>query len=223
MAGALLAFLAFTLALDDQTQKRWSVLVFALLAGGFLTKGPVALVLFGLPVLTWTAWHRCWYLLRRQAWATGMPLFLALVVPWFVIAEMQNPGFLRYFFINENFLRFVAHDYGDLYGSGHLFPRGAAAVMFGLAVLPWTPVGAWIVFRGGLSGFLTMLRDDLQSLLFFGFAFNVLFWCFARQLLPTYMMPMAPLFATWVASYGGTVGIHRDVIIKLGVATMAVW
>ncbi len=140
VAGSLMAYLAFALEPDERIQKRWSLLVFVLLAGGFLTKGPVAIVLFGLPVLLWTAFRKRWRLLARHAWRTGIPLFALLVVPWFVLAEMRNPGFLHYFFVNENLLRFLRPEYGDLYGTGHPFPRGSAVLMFVIAAIPWSLV-----------------------------------------------------------------------------------
>lgn len=46
---------------------------------------------------------------------------------WFAACELRNPGFLPYFFVNENFLRFITPDYGDAYGNGHVYPRGAAS------------------------------------------------------------------------------------------------
>lgn len=198
-AGAYLAYLAFALEPNERTKKRWSLLVFILLAGGFLTKGPVALILFGFPVVAWTLHTKRWSLLGKHAWATGLPLFVLIVCPWFMLAEIRNPGFMYYFFINENCLRYLSPHYGDLYGTGHIYPRGSAIVFFVAAALPWSPVGGWMLARDGWRGFKDMMRDDLGSFFFFGFAANVFFWCFARQLLVTYMLPMIPMFASWMA------------------------
>jgi 4-amino-4-deoxy-L-arabinose transferase-like glycosyltransferase len=200
VVGALLAYLAFTLEPDPATQKRWSFAVFVLLAGGFLTKGPVALVLFGLPVFLWTVLHRKWRLLGRHAWLPGIAVFILVVAPWFVLAELRNPGFLRYFFINENLLRYFSPEYGDLYGTGHRFPLGAAAPMFLVASLPWSPMAAWLMLKHrGFGMIRKAFSDDISFFLFLGFAANVVFWCFARQLLGTYLLPTIPLFSIWLA------------------------
>jgi len=198
VAGSLIAYFAFICEPDRQNRRRWSLLVFILLALGFLTKGPVAIVLFGLPVLVWTIRWRDWHRLRDHRWIVGTLLFLIIVAPWFILCEMRNQGFLKYFFINENLLRFVTHDYGDAYGSGHIYPRGSALLMFLAASAPWSLLGLWRLIRRK-SGFREdCLSDPRTNFLFLGFAAGTLFWCLARQLLFTYLLPMVPLFAAWV-------------------------
>jgi len=199
VAGSLLAYFAFTCEPSLRLRQRWSLLVFLLLALGFLTKGPVAVVLFGLPVLAWTARWRQWPALRDHCWAEGVLLFLVLVTPWFAVCELRNPGFLKYFFLNENLLRFVTHDYGDAYGNGHLYPRGTALLMFLATTSPWCLFALWRVVRTRSAGRVLTLADKQASFLFLAFAAGTLFWCLARQLLFTYMLPMLPLFAAWLA------------------------
>ena len=223
VAGSLLAYLAFFLETDEPAQSRWSLLIFLLLAGGFLTKGPVALVLFGLPVLLWTALNGTWGLLPRHAWRAGISLFAVLVLPWFILAEIRNPGFLYYFFINENLLRYLKPGYGDLYGTGHPFPRGSAILMFFAAALPWSVVSTWRLVTKRWTLVKEIMTDDVQSFLVLGFAANLLFWCFARQLLPTYLAPMIPIFCTWIA-----VNLRNDEAAvrmgnRLALAAVAVW
>jgi len=156
-------------------------------------------VLFGLPVLIWTIRWRQWELLRDHRWATGILLFLVLVAPWFVLCELRNPGFLKYFFLNENLLRFVKHNYGDAYGSGHMYKRGSALLMFLGASAPWCLLALWQVVRSRSAKRVLTLADKTASFLFLGFAVGTLFWCLARQLLITYTLPLVPLFAAWLA------------------------
>ncbi len=82
VAGSLLAYYAFLSTTDPVVRGRWSLLVFFLLALGFLTKGPVALVLFGMPVFIWTARWRAWATLRDHRWIPGVLLFLLVTAPW---------------------------------------------------------------------------------------------------------------------------------------------
>lgn len=199
VAGSLLAYFAFTCEPSRQIRGRWSLLVFFLLALGFLTKGPVAVVLFGLPVLVWTIRWRQWKSLRDHRWVMGSLLFVLLVAPWFVLCESRNPGFLKYFFLNENLLRFVTHDYGDAYGSGHLYPRGSALLMFLATAAPWCLFAIWQVVRSRSAARILTLADRQESFLFLGFAAGTLFWCLARQLLFTYTLPLLPLFAAWLS------------------------
>jgi 4-amino-4-deoxy-L-arabinose transferase-like glycosyltransferase len=200
VAGSLLSYYAFSMESKKAIRKRWSLLVFLMLAIGFMTKGPVAIVLFAMPVLIWTAWFRRWKDLKDHAWFSGSVLFLTMVVPWFVLCEVRNPGFLRYFFVNENFLRFVIHEYGDKYGSGHAHLRGAAIWMMILAACPWSLYAFYklIQHRKTIS-FHEMIIDEKSGFFLCAVLVNTLFWSLARQLLITYLFPMVPLFAVWLA------------------------
>lgn len=199
VAGGILAHLWFVQGPDDRWRKWRSLLVFVMLAGGFMTKGPVAAALIALPVGIWTAVHGKWAALRSHRWIAGTVMFSVIVAPWFVLAEVRNPGFLEYFFINENVLRFLSSDYGDRYGAGHFMPYGSAVAMFALGALPWTPVAIWLVAKGRWRVVRSTLKDESSSLFFIGFLSIVLFWSVARQLLPTYLLPSIPLFAAWLA------------------------
>ena len=223
VAGALLSYLAFAIESDARIRKRWSLLVFLLLAGGFLTKGPVAIILFGIPVFLWTLWRKKWDLLPHHAWFAGIPLFALLVIPWFILAEARNPGFLHYFFIHENLMRYLKPEYGDLYGTGHPFPHGSAIVMFLLAALPWSVVAAWLVMRQRWSGLKETLHDDVRSFLLLGCVANVAFWCFARQLLPTYMVPMIPMLTAWIAVSARESEVAPRGHQRTALVTLVVW
>ncbi len=198
-AGAVFAHFSFVQTPDDGSRKWWSLLVFALLAGGLMTKGPVAIALFALPVGIWTAVHGKWAALRAHEWIAGSVLFSAMVVPWFVLAEIRNPGFLHYFLVNENLLRFLSTGYGDRYGIGHAVPRGSAVLMFVLGTLPWAPIAIWVVVKRRWEVVRSTLQDEGSSLFFIGFLSIVVFWSLARQVLPTYVLPAIPLFGAWLA------------------------
>ncbi len=78
-----------------------------MLAMGTLAKGPVALLLGGAIAVTWLAFE------RRLRQVAQMPLvwcgliYAAIVLPWFILMEARNPGFLRFFFIHEHLQRYV--------------------------------------------------------------------------------------------------------------------
>lgn len=200
VAGALMSYYAFSREPERAVRKRWSLLVFLMLAIGFMTKGPVAIVLFAMPVGIWTAWFGRWKDLKDHAWLSGGVLFLALVVPWFVACELKNPGFLRYFFVHENFLRFVTHKYGDKYGSGHEHIRGTAIGMMIAAACPWSIDIFYKLIRHRKSlPFKEMFVDEQLAFFLCAVLVNTLFWSLARQLLIAYLFPMVPLFAVWMA------------------------
>jgi len=168
----------------------------ALLGAGMIVKGPVALVMFGLPVFADACVNRAWGKFLDWRWLVVAPVFCAVAVPWFVMVERHNPGSVWYFFYNENFLRFVTHDYGDKYGAGREKFRGVAVVWAFVATLPWALL--W-----------PLRRFDWKNFLFLSFAAITLFWCLTSRVLLYYLFPMIPLFAAWLAIEG-----RRDRILK---------
>lgn len=222
-SGALFAYYAFLREQTRRGKRSTSLLVFLMLALGFLVKGPVVLVYFGLPAFLWTLINKEWGGLRKHHWLAGIGLFILITVPWFILAEQTTPGFLRYFFVNENFLRFVSHQYGDLYGAGRTLPYGSALLLIVLCTAPWSGILLFrylvdnkfrlaktddivpnnrLIHKIGIAG--RYLKDtsrskDITGLFFLGLISLTLFWSMARQLLVYYLLPLIPFFAVWCA------------------------
>ena len=199
-AGAVIAYSAFLAEPKLRIKRRWSLLVFFLLGCGFLVKGPVAIITFGLPVFFWTLFTRQWRTLKNLTWFSGFGLFLLLTIPWFIAAEYKSPGFFKYFFVNENFLRYVVHDYGDRYGSGHESPYFSAAVCAVIMTFPGCFLLFYYAFRDRCR-LKNLLRPETPaaSLGLFSVITITLFWCGARQFLITYLIALVPLFSMWLA------------------------
>jgi 4-amino-4-deoxy-L-arabinose transferase-like glycosyltransferase len=130
---ALYAFLRWYL--DPLHSLRRAFLFYAALACGFMTKSligiafPVGIIAaFFLISREWPDW-------RRLHLLSGSFLFLVLAVPWHWLAAVRNPGFLHYFFVNEQILRFFGkHDPPVLWSVPLLTFWGLILVWF----FPWT-------------------------------------------------------------------------------------
>jgi 4-amino-4-deoxy-L-arabinose transferase-like glycosyltransferase len=194
---------------------------------GLLAKGPISVVLWGLPVAGWAVFGgrlgRAW---QRVAWLRGALLVLLLAVPWYGMAESRTPGFLQYFIVGEHWQRFVTPGWaGDLYGSAHEYPRGSIWLFAAGALVPWSlllPLAAW----GGLGG--RQARDPdapstpagentyllawaLMPCVFFTAAGNVL-W--------TYVLPGLPALAIFVGRWTASRRRQRlaEGVLVLGLA-----
>jgi hypothetical protein len=102
---AMYAFLGWRL--DPRHSSRHALLFYAAMAGAFLCKSLVG-VAFPLGILF------LFFLVSREwpRWGTlhllpGSFLFLLLTVPWHWMAAVRNRGFLEFFFVGEQFLRFL--------------------------------------------------------------------------------------------------------------------
>lgn len=138
--GTTLTLVSFRRAMEEGAHRIWGYAFFVGLAIGLLSKGPLALVLGGLPVFLWALRSGQWRLLfRRLPMVSGCLLMLVLVVPWYWAAECRTPGFLRYFIVGEHFERYLVKGWsGDLYGAGHSRSIGTIWIYALESFLPWT-------------------------------------------------------------------------------------
>ena len=191
--GVMLSMLAFWRAMTSpKPSKLWGALFFLGLLIGLYSKGPLALVLCGIPIFLWTLIRKEWPALwRRIPWLTGTLCLLALTLPWYLAVEQATPGFLRYFFIGEHFERFVVKGWkGDLYGSGHSRPLGMiwfyALIMF----LPWALLLPFLFRRClGLAPTQKQPSDGSTLFLCLWAVTPMLFFTVARNILPAYVLP----------------------------------
>lgn len=200
ITGAILSYALFSNASERKTQKGWSILFFAFLGMGMITKGPVAIALSGMPIFLYTLLNRRWSDLRRHAWFLGTVVFLAIALPWYIMAAKANPGFLEYFFVNENFKRFLFEEYGDRYGSGRTTFRGMALVWFFVVNLP----GLLLLLFPLVNRRWEIVRKSdfsipVNALAILGCLSMTAFWCLTSRVPISYLLPTVPLCATFVA------------------------
>ena len=210
--GTTLAMRGFWLGLhgDESQRGRHGWLFFLGLAVGLLAKGPLVLVLAGLPLGLWTLFSgqlgRVW---RDLPWVRGSLAVLLLVAPWYVAAELRTPGFLDYFLLGEHWHRFVTPGWsGDRYGGAHAAPWGSIWLYAWVAILPWSvllPL-AWWRWRktgGAAQEALSAVADD-KSLRFYWALWSLapaVFFTFAGNILWTYVLPALPPLALLGAYY----------------------
>jgi len=65
---------------------------------------------------------------------TGIALYLAVMLPWYIAVQLRNPEFFRFFILEHNLARFSR----DLYH--HRQPFWFYLPVFFLATMPWTLV-----------------------------------------------------------------------------------
>lgn len=159
---AMYAFLEWYL--DPLRSLRRALLFYAALAGAVMCKSLIG-VAFPVGIVA------IFFLLSREGpkWRTlhvlpGSLLFLVLAVPWHWLAAIRNPGFLYYFFVNEQFLRFLGkHDPPVLWSLPLLTFWALILVWF----FPWTaflPAAIAASRRPAESGQRTLVRLALAWL-----------------------------------------------------------
>lgn len=195
--GTTLVMVGFWQAVSRDGNRPWGYAVFLGLAVGMLAKGPVAVVLCGIPLTMWLILTWNWHLLRRLPWAGGTVLLVALVLPWYVAAEIATPGFLQYFLIGEHVQRFLTPGWhGDLYGSGHQEAKGMIWLFWLMAALPWSLAPVLLLIRPKRTA--EVFRQDCSGLLVYLLLWTVaplLLFTPASNILAAYVLPGLPAAA----------------------------
>lgn len=158
----------------------------ALLIGGAswacALKGPVGVAIPALTISLFCLYKRSLAPMRSLPLKRVLVGVCTIVGAYYCFYEVHNPGFLRYFFINENILRFLMTNYGDRTGSGHPQWYGMSIVFAFLAFLPWSP----LLIRSLWS---SPPRNDAERFLACALIAPVILFLFARQHLATYQIP----------------------------------
>jgi len=133
VALAMYAFIDWHL--DPRHSRCKALLFYAATAGAVMCKSLIGVV-FPLGIVV------VFFLLSREMprWRTlhvlpGLTLFLAFTVPWHWLAAVRNSGFLYFFFVGEQFLRFFGHREPPVLWSLPLLTFWALILVW---LFPWT-------------------------------------------------------------------------------------
>lgn len=109
-----LSVMATAITMAGASRFAW-ILIYAGLGLSMLAKGPAAILLYGLGALGFLAVSRpspaaLLGLLGKLKVLAGLPIFLAVVLPWHYLVYKATDGlFLKVFFLYENVARYAGH------------------------------------------------------------------------------------------------------------------
>ncbi|HEY4592211.1 MAG TPA: phospholipid carrier-dependent glycosyltransferase, partial [Thermoanaerobaculia bacterium] len=188
--------ICFWLAQDKSKGERGERLLwygmFAAAALATLAKGLIGFVIPGAVIFFYLLFARRWRLLLRVPWIGGIAVFLAIALPWHVLAAQRNPDFLWFYFVHEHFQRYATPE------ADRQAPFWFFAAVLALGLLPWSGLlpSAARLFRSGAG----RLRDR-PGVIFLacwaGFVF--LFFSASQSKLVPYILPAMPPLAVLMA------------------------
>ncbi|HEU5350105.1 MAG TPA: glycosyltransferase family 39 protein [Terracidiphilus sp.] len=165
-----------------------------------LAKGPVAPFLALIIVMAFALLRREWSIIRKSFWWPGMLLYFAIVLPWFIAVQHQNPTFFREFFLQHNLERFATNRFQ------HEQPIWYYIIVVVLALMPWTVVA----IRALIDGIQTSVAewrlrhsrpekpkpsrpgDAFPEFLVLWALIPIVFFSFSQSKLPGYILPALP-------------------------------
>lgn len=213
----VLALVAFYRAIegrgDGENRQRlgWTVLAWCAIAGGILTKGPIALLLPLLVAGPYALWRR-----RQLAvWHPfGVAALLLLVAPWLIAVEQRIPGFLRYALVTETWNRLTTDELKRSGPFWYFLPY-----LLG-GCFPWILVAA----SRAAEGWRQLRRgEDRHRLVYLALwiGLPLLFFSLSKSKRPQYILPLIPAVAL-VAAWACTGDRFRPRNLRIGAGGWAI-
>ena len=158
---------------------------------GVLSKGLIGIVIPGLVLGITLATTRRWSSIRPLLAPSGIAVFLLVSAPWFIAMERLHPGFLDYFFVEQQFRRYAGG------GFNNMQPFWFYGALLGLACLPWWP-SVWRAVRAdtGQGTALALIR----MLMITWVTVTVVFFSAPASKLVGYVLPALPPLAFLAAT-----------------------
>jgi 4-amino-4-deoxy-L-arabinose transferase-like glycosyltransferase len=178
---ALYSFYEAAHAGETTRRRIYCVLMYGALAAGTLIKGLVGLLVPGLIVFVYLLIANRWLILRSVYLIPGALLFLALVGPWYLLAEARNPGFLRYYLWDEHFGRFATASFNR--EQPWYFFLAVLAVGF----LPWS-----VLLPSVIKDSWSQSLDDKKIFVLSGSIVPLVFFSLSSSKLAHYILPIFP-------------------------------
>ncbi|GLQ45332.1 hypothetical protein GCM10007862_03830 [Dyella lipolytica] len=188
-ALAMFGFVAAAFGDDESHRKRYVLLMWLGWGLAFLTKGPPGLIPL-LAVIPFIVSRDGWRGLRRLCPLTGILLFLAVGLSWYLIVILRFPGLLHYFLHEEV--------YNRLFTAAH--HRHAGVLGWVVVYVPTLVLGSlpwWPALIRGLRSALSAdkwrawkSQHSVELFLLMWFLIPFIVFCLAQSRLPLYMLPL---------------------------------
>ena len=204
-----LTMVSFWLAVVEK-RVIWGYLFYVGLGLGLLAKGLLAILFPGIAIFIWTLIYKQWRLLWSSLpWIKGTLLMLLIALPWYLIEEAKQPGFLHYFIIGEHFGRFINPGWqGDKYGYVHAVPHGMIWIYALGGIFPWMiPIIDGLIKPKKERVKLSPLRSNWATFCILWLTIPLLFFTVASNIIYPYTMPCLPSFALLFASVVATINL----------------
>ena len=173
--------------------RSWMLGCWTAMALAVLTKGLIGVLIPAATLGLYVLWQRDWPLLRKLNLGWGLPLFVAIAAPWFVLAARENAQFLRFFFIREHFQRFLTPI------EHRSEPWWFFVPVLIVGVAPWLPQAAHALMSSRERR-LPLGRFNAPRVLWIWCVFVFIFFSFSDSKLIPYILPVVPALALLCAS-----------------------
>ena len=186
-------FLAFVKKNQSKIPKKYLIIaMYSFSALACMTKGLIGAILPGLVVFLWLLFTNNWKKLKEILYLPGILVFLAIFLPWHVLAAQRNHDFLYYYFVVEHFLRYTTNIHYRYQPVWFFIP----IILAGL--IPWTGLS--------LMSLKNLIRKSVkknsENIFLACWIFGIFgFFSFSNSKLIPYILPIVPPIALTTAMF----------------------
>ncbi|MBI3934660.1 MAG: glycosyltransferase family 39 protein [Acidobacteria bacterium] len=167
---------------------------YALLGVATLAKGPLALALASLVVLSYVIHRRQWNIISRMLKTAAIALYAAIALPWYVLCYWRNGmPFIEEFFFKHNIERLVSAT-----AIGHSQPIWFYLPILAAGLFPWSPTLMLLAWDAWKRGGRRAAESPERVFLIYWVALPFLFFSLSANKLPGYLLPILPPLTLWI-------------------------
>ena len=205
----LLSFIMAT-QLTNTAQQRLCFLSSFLFAGlAVLTKGLIGLAFPVMIIGSWIVLLWQWRTLKNIPFISGILLFTAVALPWYLLAQQANPEFFHFFFVTQQVTRFLsAADFNNKTAFWFYFP----IVLAGF--LPWSAFIIQVLIKNMVTAVKNRQGHPAELFLFLWLCLIFTFFSIPRSKTIGYILPIFPALALLTGYY---LNQHWDNVKQIGV------
>ena len=193
----------------ETDKKFWLFDLYFFGAAATLAKGPIAPFLALCIIMLFLGLRRDWQSLRRTIWIPGILLYLAMVLPWYIEVQRENPTFVEQFFVEHNLKRFATNIYQ------HHQPVWYYLMVGLVSLMPWTVIAIRALvaaMRASIDEWKALLNpkcylrlprtgDAFPEFLVLWALFPIVFFTCSKSKLPGYILPSIPPITILTGDY----------------------
>ncbi len=196
VSNALLFFISSLNTPSQQARAWFLILAYIFSALAVLTKGLIGVAFPIMIIGTWIALLNRWNLLLQLRLVMGLALFILIASPWYILVQQANPQFFNYFFVLQQFSRFLTKaDFNNQTTTWFYIP----IILIGF--LPWTCFLFQALFQQIKSIWQDKQKHASELFIIIWFVIIFAFFSIPKSKTIGYILPVFPALSLILGKY----------------------
>lgn len=171
-----------------------SAYVFAGLAA--LTKGLIGIVFPAMIIGAWILLLNRWSVLKKMHLVSGLILFAAITIPWYVLVQKANPEFFQFFFMKQQVSRFLTTEHFN-----NRTPVWFYIPIVLAGIFPWCALIVQAIAQQVKTVSRNRHNHPVEFYLLLWFVLVFIFFSIPKSKTVGYILPIFPALALFLGSY----------------------